>query len=240
MLRYGRYVFSFRSSRCFSATAAAENAPISTFLTTESNPINHDVHHEGRFYTIAEPVKKQLFTHGGLPKSLTTMTDTLKELSVMVRKPSLEIISYLKEANYDEPAIRYILYGKTGTGKSMSLTHVLHYGMNAGYLLVHVPWVPNWFRKFKEIAPSALHPNKYDLPIESAEWLKHFNSQNSGLLKELDLKTTETYTWSKREITPAGSKLTDLIDLGLNRIKYATGCVSVLISEIKKSTISKK
>jgi len=22
----------------------------------------------------------------------------------------------------------------------MSLTHVLHYGMNAGYLLVHVPW----------------------------------------------------------------------------------------------------
>ena len=39
MLRYGRYVFSFRSSRCFSATAAAENAPISTFLTTESNPV---------------------------------------------------------------------------------------------------------------------------------------------------------------------------------------------------------
>jgi len=239
MLRYGKYFFSFRNSRCFSVANTAENTPISTFVTTEANPINHDVQHEGRFYTISEPMKKQLFSYGGLPKSLTTMTETLKELSIMVRKPSLEIINYLKVANYDEPAVRYVLYGETGTGKSMSLAHVLHYGKSAGYLLVHVPWVPNWFRKFKEVVPSVLHPNKYDLPFESVEWLKHFSSQNSELLKELDLKTTEIYTWSKREITPAGSKLTDLIDLGLSRTKYATGCVASLISEIKKSTINK-
>jgi len=239
MLRYSKYFFNLRNSRYFSSAATAEVTPITTFLTTEANPINHDIHHEGRFYTVAEPAKKQLFTHGGLPKSFMTMTTTLNELCLMVRKPSLEIIRYLKEADYNEPVLRYVLYGKTGTGKSISLAHVLHYGMSAGYLLVHVPWVPNWFRKFKEAVPSTLHPNKYDLPSESAQWLRHFNSQNSGLLKELDLKTTETYVWSKREITPVGSKLTDLIDLGLNRMKHATGCVAALISEIKKSTISK-
>ena len=46
--------------------------------------------------------------------------------------------------------------------------------------------------------------------------------------------------WSKREVTPAGSKLTDLIDLGLNRAKYASGCVAALIAEIKTATINKK
>lgn len=94
-----------------------------------------------------------------------TMTTTLNELCLMVRKPSLEIIRYLKEADYNEPVLRYVLCkftnnlliwnfcfflhiqfinlfedGKTGTGKSISLAHVLHYGMSAGYLLVHVPW----------------------------------------------------------------------------------------------------
>nr|CAG4642504.1 EOG090X05V1 [Evadne anonyx] len=191
MLRYGKYVFSLRNSRCFSSAASSEITPISTFVTTEANPINHDVHHEGRFYTISEPVKKQLFTHGGLPRSFMTMVTTLNELSLMVRKPSLEIIKYLKEANYEDPVLRYVLYGKTGTGKSITLAHVLHYGMNAGYLLVHVPWVPNWFRRFKEVVPSVLHPNKYDHPFESAEWIKHFNSQNSGLLKDLDARFSQ-------------------------------------------------
>ena len=38
-----------------------------------------------------------------------TMTTTLNELCLMVRKPSLEIIRYLKEADYNEPVLRYVL-----------------------------------------------------------------------------------------------------------------------------------
>ena len=148
----------------------------------------------------------------------------------MVRKPSLEIINYLKVANYDEPAVRYVLC-KFRTNIIFKIELIL---INACFTLrrgnwnwkINVPssraslwkkcWiptsarsmgyvqfflksniyshsshylliVPNWFRKFKEVVPSVLHPNKYDLPFESVEWLKHFSSQNSELLKELDV-----------------------------------------------------
>lgn len=54
------------------------------------------------------------------------------------------------------------------------------------------------------------------------------------------MKTTSSYTWSKREVTEQGSPLTDLIDLGLNRAKYATGCVDALLSELKKKAVNKE
>lgn len=47
--------------------------------------------------------------------------------------------------------------------------------------------VPNWFRRFKEVTPSLTVPNKYDNPIESVDWLRHFTSQNGTLLQELDV-----------------------------------------------------
>lgn len=92
---------------------------------------------------------------------------------------------------------------------------------------------PNWFRRFKEISPSTFNPSKYDHPVESVEWLKHFSSQNGTLLQMLNvslysilggnfitflinrqLKTTQHYTWSKREVTEKGVPLTELINLG--------------------------
>ena len=120
---------------------------------------------------------------------------------------------------------------------------------------------PNWFRKSKEVVPSTTRPDKFDSPVESVEWLKHFLSQNGSLLQQLNvimlsifhfllwltehlkssqLKTTETYTWSKREVTEEGSSWNTLLDLGLTRGKYATDCVAVLLKEIKKAAINKQ
>lgn len=53
----------------------------------------------------------------------------------------------------------------------------------------------------------------------------------------IKLNTTQTYTWSKRESTPEGAYLGELVDLGLNRGKYATGCVVALLDELKKAAV---
>jgi len=40
----------------------------------------------------------------------------------------------------------------------------------------------------KEVATSALSPGCMDLPIDAGMWLKHFSSQNSMLLLQLDVR----------------------------------------------------
>nr|SVE75113.1 EOG090X05V1 [Daphnia dolichocephala] len=244
MIRYSRICDVFRGWRRFSSLNAnsspASESITDTFRTNETNPVNHRKDHDGRFYSIPESIKKRLFAGGGLPKEYEELSETLNGLSIMVRKPTIELINYLNKTNFDAPVPRYVLYGKTGAGKSISLAHILHYGSSAGFVLVHVPWVPNWFRFPKGVTPSVIHPNKYDHPIESVEWLRHFSTQNESLMQDLKLKTTETYTWSKREVTAEGSPLSELIDLGLNRAKYATDCVVALLDELKKAAMSKR
>lgn len=46
--------------------------------------------------------------------------------------------------------------------------------------------------------------------------------------------------WSKREITSEGVPLKELIDLGLNRGKYASGCIAALLEELKKAAIGNR
>lgn len=71
--------------------------------------MKHGIQHEGRFYRIEKSVKKQLFTHGGLPKSFDLLSETFNELCLMVRKPALEIINYLNQTDFEAPVNRYVL-----------------------------------------------------------------------------------------------------------------------------------
>lgn len=183
MMRGGRIVDLIRGSRRFSLLAtdsvpSLEPLNEAIFRTNETNPVscnirilkkfsnvilflkaNHCKDQDGRFYRIPEAIKKQLFTYGGLPNEYNTLSETLNELCIMVRKPTVELIDYLKKTNFDAPVPRYVLCkwilhplwttiqatnfcidGNTGTGKSLSLAHILHYGSTAGFILVHVPW----------------------------------------------------------------------------------------------------
>ena len=69
----------------------------------------HGIEHEGRFYRIDTPTKKQLFTYGGLTKSYDLLSETFNELCIMVRKPAIEIISYLKTTDSNAPVNRYVI-----------------------------------------------------------------------------------------------------------------------------------
>lgn len=71
--------------------------------------MDHDHHDESKFYTIDPKTISKLFQTGGLPKPFIEQTQMFAETSLMVRKPALEVIRGLKLANYQKPAIRYLL-----------------------------------------------------------------------------------------------------------------------------------
>ncbi|XP_023297513.2 28S ribosomal protein S29, mitochondrial [Lucilia cuprina] len=203
------------------------------YRTNETNTAKHSNIHEAKFYTIPAEVKKQLFGGGGLPKKFEAQVKTFTEACLMVRQPAMEVISYIENTDFTKPVVRYVLYGENGVGKSLTMAHVIHYGHQNGFLLVHVPWAPNWMKRPKETA-NAAQEGFIDLPFDAAAWLLHFKNQNAPLLQSLDLKTSQEYVWSKRESTPAGSSLSELIEHGITRIKFASETIAALLSEIKQ------
>lgn len=221
--------------KAFSTAAEAKlSDKLEIFRTGEIDPIKHTHEHIGQYYTINPEIRQQLFAHGGLTKSFATQAKTFTETCVMVRKPAVDIIKCLRSLDLSKPCTKFVLYGKKGTGKSLSLAHILHYGLNAGYLLVHVPWVGNWMRRFKERSSSATREGFIDLNLDAAEWLLHFKTQNAHLLNDPTFALSEEIIWSKREVTPKGATFLDLIDHGINRVKYASDCVVILAKEIKR------
>lgn len=207
---------------------------ILSFRTSENDPLKHTFDHLGQFYKVDERDKKSLFLYGGLPKSFQIQTKTFNETCLMIRQPSIDVINCIRSIDFSKPAVRFVLYGKMGSGKSLSLAHIIHYCFKNNFLIVHVPWVGNWMRRCQEYSNSETKEDFVDLNIDAAAWLLHFKTQNAHLLSNANLNTSEDHVWSKREITPAGSPLTDLVEHGMNRIKYASQCVVILCNEIKK------
>ncbi|KAK8728946.1 hypothetical protein OTU49_008890 [Cherax quadricarinatus] len=188
----------------------------------------------GLWYTLEQDIAKQLFGLGGIPKQFATQCKTFAETCLMIRKPALTTIDYIKKTNLALPPNKFILYGREGVGKSLSLVHITHFLSQDNWLLVHIPWAPRWRRGFKEITASATVPGRYDHPLDAVIWLQHFKSQNSQLLKTLQLETSEEYKWSRREVTEAGAPLIDIVELGISRARFASDCIMAVTTELKK------
>lgn len=207
---------------------------VNDFRTGEPQPAQHTRDQLAKFYTIGADIKKQIFQYGGLPKSFEKQVKTFGETSLMVRKPALEIMHYIKNTDLStRPVHRYVLYGPDGVGKSLTLAHLLHFGAENDFILVHVAWVPDWFKKPKEVANAYSKEGHVDLPLDAAAWLIHFKNQNGKLLSKLNLTTSQEIVWSKRESTPAGATLLELIEHGIARVKYASEVMNVLVQELK-------
>lgn len=233
-----------RASACskapLSTAASPQQNKLEDFRTGESNPAAHNSSHLSRFYTVPVDVRKQVFSYGGFPKTFEKQIKTFNETCLMVREPAVEIINYMNGADYSKPANRFVLYGKDGVGKSLVLAHMLHYGYSREFLLVHVPWVANWMKRVKETANSTTHEGCLDLPLDGAAWLMHFKNQNAKLLSKLDLKVSRDYVWTKRETTPAGAPMLELIDHGINRAKFSCDAIAALLGELKQQSTEGK
>lgn len=212
---------------------AVETHNLETYRTDESNPVNHNRSHIGKFYVLPKDIM-YLYKYGGIPKSYMEQANVFNEVALMIRSPSIEVIEYLQQLDFNRPVMRFCFWGHNGCGKSLSMAHLIHYGSQSGYLLIHVPYVSNWTRKPQEYCHSVTHTGFYDLPLDGGNWLSHFKMQNLNLLESLNLKTTQDYVWSPREMTPKDSPIINLIDHGINRIKFSCGVISVLIDELKR------
>ncbi|KAF8794958.1 28S ribosomal protein S29 like protein [Argiope bruennichi] len=157
-------------------------------------------------------IKNKLFLSGGIPKSWDNQMKAFCETCIMVREPALEVMSFVNKINYSDPAIRFIIFGRDGSGKTATLMHLLHFAYESEFLLLHVPWVSNWTKRPKEVIASQFEEGRIDLPVESAIWLQHFKTQNSQLMEKLNLKATQSYTWSKREVTEQGDSLMNIVE----------------------------
>ncbi|MGH0186261.1 UNVERIFIED_CONTAM: hypothetical protein FKN15_020783 [Acipenser sinensis] len=84
-------------------------SPRAVFRTSESEPASHGEQHIGQFYTIPPSQASHREQHIGqfytIPPS---QIKTFNEACLMVRKPALELIGYLKKANPAHPSVRYI------------------------------------------------------------------------------------------------------------------------------------
>ncbi|XP_060937176.1 28S ribosomal protein S29, mitochondrial [Limanda limanda] len=228
------HVRSLHTSGCGQQLEAvaveSDPEPFSVFRTQENNPEFQSEKHLGQYYTLPSAHISTVFPHG-LPWRYQQQVKTFNEACMMVRQPALEVISYLKKADYSKPAHRYIFYGLRGSGKTMSLCHTVHFCHTQGWLVLHVPDAFLWVKNCKELLPSSFNTARFDQPLQAAEWLRDFKITNEQFL--LKIKTKQRYVWTKREFTEEGSLLGQLVDQGISRVKSSSDVVGAVIKELR-------
>ncbi|XP_074540596.1 small ribosomal subunit protein mS29 [Halichoeres trimaculatus] len=210
-----------------------EPEPLAVFRTRENDPACHTEKHIGQYYTLPPAHTHTAFPHG-LPRYFQQQMKTFNEACVMVRQPALEVISYLKKADFSKPPTRYVFYGLKGSGKTMSLCHTVHFCYMQGWLVLHIPDAHLWVKNCKELLPSSFNPSRFDQPLQATEWLRHFRTTNELLLTKI--KTKQRYMWTKREFSEEGSSLLELVDQGISRVKSSSDVVGALMKELKQQS----
>uniref|UniRef100_A0A8V1AIJ5 Small ribosomal subunit protein mS29 n=1 Tax=Gallus gallus TaxID=9031 RepID=A0A8V1AIJ5_CHICK len=230
------YALHMAAKDCFSSVVSQDvqtpaEKPRAIFYTNESDPAQHSEQHEGRHYSIPLEEVKAVFPHG-LPYRFQQQIKTFQEACVMVRKPALELFTYLKNSNFAHPVVRYVIYGERGTGKTMTLCHVVHFCARQGWLVLHIPDAHLWVKNCKELMQSSYNKERLDQPLQASFWLRNFRTTNEHFLKEI--KTQQKYVWGKRDSTEQGRPLGEVVEQGLTRVKNASDAVGVVLKEIKQ------
>lgn len=224
-------VFARHSS---SAAAEFNNVDFQVRRTPESSPTAHSTKDLYKFYSLSSELKSSLFELGGVPRVFKQQSEIFNESSVLFRECMLELLQYLKTVDFERPCPRFVLYGPHGSGKSLTLLNALQYAYENEFLIVHIPWALKWFAYPKEVSLSHTKEGKVDLNIDAAMWLRHFKHQNTKILSDPKMITSKEYVWSNRETSAAAIPLTELIEHGISRVKYASDVVDVLFQEIKR------
>ncbi|XP_022346565.1 28S ribosomal protein S29, mitochondrial isoform X2 [Enhydra lutris kenyoni] len=202
---------------------------------SEDDPAGAGEQREGRHYRIPLQDLPTVFPHG-LPRRFSLQVRTFNEACLMVRRPALELLRHLDDTNFAHPAVRYVLYGEKGTGKTLSLCHVVHFCAKRDWLIVHVPDAHLWVKSSRGLLRSAYSRRRFDQPVEAANWLKSFKTANERFLSQI--KIQETYMWNKRESTEKGRPLGEVVEQGLTRVKNATDAVGIVLKELKSQSCS--
>ena len=73
----------------------------------------------------------------------------------MVRRPYVETVQYLRQVNWPEQEnLRFLLWGRHGSGKSVSLSQVSHFALKSNYILLNFRDLAQLLSKYKESTES--------------------------------------------------------------------------------------
>lgn len=208
--------------------------------TEENNPLKHDASHLGLYYILpGEQECSSIFGHPSpFRKEITYFYKTIDVMPIMVRKPSLTAIDFLKKATEEveaKPNQKMLLYGDRGHGKTHSLTHIVHYHQCSGKRFIfHARDIKRFTIALKENPSSTTRLGRIDTPLHAALLLQQIKTQNEKLLEELrdTLTCSQDYKWSAREITKAGEPIEYIITHGINRVIHSSDCLAVLVKEL--------
>jgi len=148
-----------------------------------------------------------------------------------VRSPALELMTNISHSDLDHPAVRYVLYGQNGVGKSVTLSHLIHYGRAAGFVVMPFAWIKKWLTKFYVLAESTHTEGRIDHVTNALVFMKNFRHANAELLA--DCVTHQEYTWSVREKTEKGAPLMEVVEVACERLPFAADAMNVVIKELK-------
>ncbi|XP_057396204.1 28S ribosomal protein S29, mitochondrial isoform X5 [Balaenoptera acutorostrata] len=233
----GRFLhIGTQAPQCLAAhldNQVAIESPRAISRTSENDPAKHGEQHEGQHYNISFQDLKTVFPHG-LPPRFVMQVKTFNEACLMVRRPALELLHYLKNTNFAHPAVRYVFYGEKGTGKTLSLCHVIHFCAKQDWLILHIPDAHLWVKNCRDLLQSTYNKQRFDQPLEASTWLKNFKTANEHFLSQI--KVQEKYVWNKRESTEKGSPLGEVVEQGIMRVRNATDAAGIVLKELKRQS----
>jgi len=210
--------------------------------TVEADPRNHGREHLGRHYTV-DPNLPKLFCKELTPKEgyyapnyfgprdWVDRCSKLQDTAIMVREPALQVMECIKASDLTKPTNRYILYGRPGVGKSITLAHLTHFGHTDGWIVLPLLNLKQWLVRFYDVAPSTYTAGAIDHITNANVFLKNFKHANPGRLE--GCVTHREYVWSNREKTPIGANLLEVVDFGIERLNFAADALNVVMRELK-------
>ena len=231
-------------SRCLNNVTNLESNPKSNqidpimvnrkFFLDESNPVNHLTRHIGMHYRMPNEIRNTIFAVHGWTDRHKLIFSAFGETAIMIRKYAIDVMEQIRNGEIlNDRFQRIIFHGLTGSGKTMTLNHLIHFAHKSNYVLLHFNDILNLTRLPFEYKVSEFKKKegRVDTPMNGTLLLQHFKAQNANLIK--DLKVSKSYEWSLKEHTKEGEPLINVVNHGINRSDHSSDCYAVLIRELK-------
>ena len=94
-----------------------------------------------------------------LPIEMFGRMNTLQENSLLVRKHYVELLQYLKQIHWPEQDLaRFVLWGKRGVGRSITMAQVFHFAYNSNHIVIHFENLKKWFTEYKDVCVAQCGP----------------------------------------------------------------------------------
>ncbi|KAK6031154.1 hypothetical protein OSTOST_02691 [Ostertagia ostertagi] len=131
----------------------------------------------GRLYKIPKEEVEALGYKRMLPRFLARQYDTLDELVTMIREPLIEVSMCMNAVRQSFPALRLVLWGPFGTGKSVTLNQAVHLAYTKKMVVIQLWSAMLLTRDVNEVEMSTFKQGRINDPANAVAILQQFKEQ---------------------------------------------------------------